>query len=1622
MAASDANIRKELLQKLIAYAHEQLPPEKAALLSTFIPKYYGNTPLDELTSRPLSDLYGAILSHWELMEERQPGECKIHVYNPHFEQNGWQSTHTVIELSYDDMPFLVDSMRMEINRLGFTSHLAIHLGGLKVKRDAAGRITALLPSDSTDKSVCTEAVIHMEIDRQTDPAILENLKTSLQNVIHDVTLVVQDWQKMREQVFKTLDELESADIPIDREEIEESKAFLRWLVSDHFTFIGFRAYEVVGEGDEAALKLVPKTGLGVLRDESSSKTLRYFSELPPKARDLVLSKHILILSKTNTRSTVHRPAYTDYIGVKRFDRAGNIIGELRFIGLYTSDAYNSNPKHIPFLRLKVETVIQKSGLPRGGHGAKALRNILETLPRDDLFQANTEELYAVALGILHMQERRRIRLFIRKDAYGRYFSCLVYIPRDNFNTELINRMQEILKKALNGTEVSFTTHFSESILARIHYVVRIDPKNPPKYDVQEIEKKLAEVGRSWKDDLRDSLLEHFGEEKGNELINRYKNAFPASYQEAFSPRAAIFDIEHMDKLSADNPLEMSFYRPLGAEDSVIRFKLFRANQAIPLSDALPMLENMGLRVLGEQPHHINLPNEQIIWINDFNMEYAGTKALNVEENKEIFQNAFNKIWRNEVENDGFNKLVLSAQLSWHEIVVLRAYAKYLRQIGFTFSQHYIESTLSSYPQIAGLLVKLFKLRFNPVKPVDETAINELDEEIKKSLDAVANLDQDRILRRYWEVINATLRTNYFQTDANGHPKSYLSFKFNPQKIPEMPLPLPMFEIFVYSPRFEAVHLRAGKVARGGLRWSDRREDFRTEILGLMKAQQVKNAVIVPSGAKGGFVPKMLPFHAGREAIMEEAIACYKNFIRGLLDITDNLISGKVIRPTATVCYDAEDPYLVVAADKGTATFSDIANSISKEYDFWLGDAFASGGSTGYDHKKIAITSRGAWESVKYHFQELNVNIRQQTITVVGIGDMSGDVFGNGMLLSENLQLIAAFNHEHIFLDPNPDPKVSYQERKRLFNLPRSSWEDYDAKLISKGGGIYRRSLKSIQLSPEIKERLQFDQDSVTPNELIRAALKAPVDLIWNGGIGTFVKATFERNNEVGDRTNDGIRVNGNELRCRVVGEGGNLGFTQLARIEYALNEGKINTDFIDNSGGVDCSDHEVNIKILLNDVILNGDMTLKQRNQLLAEMTEEVARLVIYNNYRQVRVITLAGMQSLEYLGLYGRFLEEQEHRGKINRQLEFLPDSKTLQERKANGIGLTRPELAVLLAYSKIILKEEILHSDLPDNPYLDNFIASAFPKMISEKFPKQMRQHRLHREILATQLSNALVTDMGIIFIYQMRDETGMPTPAIVNAYVIARQIFNMPSLWSRIDALDYKVDPEIQLEMTLEVIRLIRRSIRWFLRNRRPPVDIEQTVAQFSAHVVHLYECLPELLVGTEKENFHAKMQELIAANVPAETAKIMASLRYMFSALNIIEAATQYKENIDEVANIYFTLADRLELVWFREIINAYPVESHWSVLARATYKDDFDHQQRALTISVLRHRTKSKSVTGRIDSWFEEHMPLIQRWNDAVAELRSSNIVDAAMLTVAIRELLDLAEISIHNHDSAKQTA
>jgi len=1598
--------KTEFHERVLAHVRERLPQGKAEQMAAFASEYYRLTAPEDLSERDSLDLYGAVMAHWNLAQRRAPQESKAHVYTPQVEEHGWQSPHTVIEIVTDDMPFLVDSVSMEVTRHGYAIHLML-APTFNVRRDAQGQLLEVLPPDAAPDGMITEALLHVEVDQQREPAVLDELCQDIVRVLGQVRAVVDDWQKMRQTLQQIARELDTNPPPIDQEEVAEARALFAWLEDGNFTFLGYRAYVLLSENGEEQLRAIPGSGLGILRDARAGLVSQDFANLPAEASVLLRSRDLLNLTKGNSRAPVHRPSYMDYVGIKGFDADGHVAGEWCFLGLYTTAAYHEHPRDIPVLRHKFNRVLARAAFRPGDHYHKALIDILETYPRDELFQITEDELFAIAMGILHIGERPQVRLFLRRDPYGRFLSCLVYLPRDRYNTENRLRIQQILQQQLHGVSVEHVAYVTESILARLHITIHTNPDNVPAYDVRAIEKRLAEATRSWTGDLQAALLDQCGEEVGNRLFQRYRDAFPTAYRAEFPARAAVPDIMRMEQLAPGGSLALSLYRPLEAPERSLRFKVLRCEQPMTLSDILPVLETLGVEVVDEHPYEIRPNDAPAVWMYDLGLVYAGEGELDTDHVKALFQDAFAQAWRDNIETDGFNRLVLRAQLSAREIAVLRAYSKYLRQVGSLFSQAYMEQSLSNHPQIARLLLELFRTRFDPAASKNAQVEAKLVEDIEQALDAVPSLDEDRILRSFLHLMRATLRTNFFQRGADRQPKAYLSFKLDPSLVPDLPLPRPLFEIFVYSPRMEGVHLRGARVARGGIRWSDRREDFRTEILGLMKAQMVKNAVIVPLGAKGGFVVKQPPAGSDREALLAEVTACYQTLIRGMLDLTDNLVAGQVVPPPDVVRYDDDDPYLVVAADKGTATFSDIANALAREYGFWLGDAFASGGSAGYDHKKMGITSRGAWESVKRHFRELGMDVEVTDFTVVGIGDMSGDVFGNGMLRSRHIKLIGAFNHQHILLDPDPDPERSFQERERLFKLPRSSWADYDHSLISQGGGIFPRSAKAIPLSPEVRQRLAVEASLLTPNELIRALLKAPVDLLWNGGIGTYVKAIDERHSDVGDKANDGLRVDGRELHCHVVAEGGNLGFTQRGRIEYALLGGRINTDAIDNSAGVDCSDHEVNLKILLNAMVAAGDMTEKQRNLLLAGMTEEVAELVLRDNYEQNQALSMAQAQAQAMLDEQASFIRRLELEDKLNRAIEFLPDDERLAERRAARLGLVRPEQATLLAYSKITLYEELLSSDLPDAPELESELVHYFPTPVRERAAEVMHSHRLRREIVATTVTNRIVNRMGSTFVYRLGEETGAAAEDIARAFTAVLEVFDVGLLWRGIEALDGRVAVETQLAMLDQTTRLVERATRWLVRHRRPPLDIAATVGHFAPGVAILMQKLPWLLMDTDRDVLQQASADLAGKGVPTELALRVAGLGMHFAALDIVESAHASNLAVETVAGMYFALGTRLRLHWLRDQVLALPLGDRWQSLARAALRDDLYSLHSALTTEVLQIGPPELDVPGRIQAWVAQNVAPLERWLQVLSEITSGETYNLTTLSVAVHGLQNL---------------
>jgi len=1598
-----------LLDKVFTLIGEKADKANAPLVEKFARILFKNISAADLYGRSDSDLYGASLSLWQRFSHYNSAQPFINVFNPQITKHGWQSEHTIVELIIQDMPFLVDSVRIALNRLGITAHLLLH-SPIAIVRDKSHHLINVNAEQTTTVSTATkETVFLIEIDHQDTPEQIARLKDELRSVLSEVLLVVNDWEAMLQKLLEAKETVVNSPFLFAKTTQESTIQFIDWLADHHFTLMGYRYYEVNAEDGDHLWHPLNETSLGIMKNSIRDRDRR-ISNLPSSARKETLSQKPLLLTKTSSLARVHRPAYIDYIGVKAFNAKGEVIGEHRFLGLYSATLYNSSVMHIPILSQKIRDICEAADVETGTHAQKAIVNILETYPRDELLHSPINELAKIVSGIFQMQERGISRMFTRKDVFGRFISCMTYVPREKYNTALRKQTQGYLKFAFaSEQEVEFTTYFSESVYARTHYIVRVADNNMD-YPVKEIEQNIIELTKTWPDRLSNVIKTAYGEGKSVSVIERYAANFSQSYMDQYLPSAALGDIEKLECLSDDNPLEMLFYRPQEIQNTskAVRLKLYHQSEPIHLSDVLPMLENFGLRVIDETPYKIATKEGGSNWIMDFSMLHESFPTSDMSQSQSLFQDGFAQVWQNHLEDDAFNRLILSGNLTGRNVTILRAYAKYMRQIGLSFSVEYIANTMAAYPKISAALIELFAYRFEPKNKFKKQTEGDLVDAIMHSLDGVSNLDDDRIIRKYLDMILATVRTNFYQPKQNGEQKSYVSFKLLPELINDMPLPIPKFEIFVYSPQIEGVHLRGGKVARGGLRWSDRFEDFRTEVLGLVKAQQVKNTVIVPVGAKGGFVCKQLPKTGGRDAFIAAGQACYRTFIRSLLDITDNIVDGAVVYPNAVVRHDDDDPYLVVAADKGTATFSDIANEISDEFNFWLGDAFASGGSVGYDHKKMGITARGAWESVKRHFRELGVDCQTTEFSCVAVGDMAGDVFGNGMLLSQKTRLIAAFNHMHIFFDPNPNVAESFAERERLFADPSLNWADYNTKLISKGGGVFSRRTKSIPLSAEMKKWLNTKKLSITPNEFIHQILQMPVDLLWNGGIGTYVKSSKENDSDVGDRANDAVRVNGKQLQAKIIGEGGNLGCTQLGRVEFAKLGGKINTDFIDNVGGVDCSDNEVNIKILLNALVNNGDLTVKQRNAMLYEMTDDVADIVLDDCYRQTQSISITDQANVAQIKEQLRFIHTLERDGHLNRELEYIPTDEEFSERIADGVGLTRPELSVLISYAKMVLKEELNQAAITDNAYYQKFLVGSFPQLLQDKYQAQMQQHPLRGEIIATKLTNYMINDMGINFAHRLNEETGASICDIAIAYSTVKALYDLGDLWRDVEQLDNKIDSSLQLQILDSMRRSVRRATRWMLREHTQFESINSAIEFYRPVYSDLLNNISEYLVAEEVTTLNNTVASYVEQGVPEAIAYRIGIQSNTFSALDLahIVEKTQLKPAL--VERLYFQLGSHLQLHWFLEQINQQGVNNHWQALARASYREELDHQQRLLTISILKRSEKLASIAQVDDllvNWMDENSNLINRWSSMMSEFKTSQSHEFAKFSVALRELL-----------------
>jgi glutamate dehydrogenase len=1587
-------------QQLYNIIKVKLSRAAASSVQLFANEFFNQYPLSDLENRTQEDVFGLVNEAYEFIKTFNR-RASIKVFNPTPKENHWQCSRSIIMVHCQNTPFLMDSVRMALTNHGLEVR-AVKSTPLAVSRDKSGKLLSIQSFEKARAADSKEALLYFEVNRQADEKEFKAIASSIRSTLGDIKLVTSGYAKTLSAVRAIRESLAGFNKVHSKTAIHEAEQFLSWLTTNNFAFMGYAYTPLKRDSSRKFVATVDKQSVsGILKDDALIASVIKRQDFTKGGQ-----KRLIAFSKLPIRSTVHRHAYSDQIKIKDYDERGNLIGKHHIVGLYTSAAYRASVFDIPIVRAKITRLYKSINTDLTSYNGRVIRQVLETYPRDELFQSNGMRLTESILRISQINERLKVRLFMRADATNTFVTAMVYVPREVFSTPLRENIINLLSDAVGAESNEFGMYYSESVLCRLYVTFRIREEQSTQWDGASLELKIKALAHTWESSLEETLQGHFGDEKGAEVARRYASSFPASYQDSFNAQAALQDIHIIESLNDQQTLALNLCPLSDVSSHRIHFKMVNLGSPLILSDVIPVLEKMDLKVIGEHPYKLCVDG-QYIWLHDFELDSELLLACaNFGELKERFEDAFTHIWANEADNDRFNGLVLSAKINWREVVVLRAYASYMKQTLFPFSQESITQTLLSYPDITRQLVALFHTHFDPECKSRNTNI--LNEEIVALLDAVSNLNDDRILRRFLDFINSTLRTNFYQL-VDGKPKAYVSFKFNPREISGIPEPRPKFEIFVYSPRVEGVHLRGGKVARGGLRWSDRNEDFRTEVLGLVKAQQVKNAVIVPNGAKGGFIAKQANMQNGRDSFIKEGIACYQTFIRGLLDITDNLVKGKVIPPVNVVRLDGDDPYLVVAADKGTATFSDIANEISFEYKHWLGDAFASGGSQGYDHKGMGITARGAWVSVQRHFKEQDVNVQEQDFSVIGIGDMAGDVFGNGMLMSKHICLTAAFNHLHIFIDPTPNSAKTFVERERLFNMPRSSWEDYNKKLISKGGGIFSRNAKSIAISPEMKKCFDIAENKLTPVDLLNALLKAPVDLIWNGGIGTYVKSGAETHADVGDKANDGLRVNGADLRCKVFGEGGNLGASQLGRIEFALKGGFCNTDFIDNAAGVDCSDHEVNIKILLNEFVVKGELTESQRNRLLVSMTDTVSEMVLKNNYYQTQSISLAEKEGLARNNEYRRLINSLESSGRLNRELEFIPTDEELVERVANGQSLTRPELAVLNCYVKSQLKEELAVDEVANNVYLSTWVEKAFPKQLLKNYKAKIHSHILRKEIIATQLANDMVDNMGITFFQRIIESTGESAANIAIAYVAARDVFRFDEFQSSVEAMDYKVPANDQLLLLISMMRRVRRGTRWFLRNHRGRLDLTKNVPLFADHVINVIKETPKVLSDVEKQAWSDKCEHFESLGLKNNWANLMAMPGYLFSGLGVAESVVDKNSDVASAVEMHHLLGDKLGLYWFAIAVSNVKVDNHWQAKARESLIDDIDKALRVMSISLLNLAGKKYPLEEALQLWMHQYSPVVTRWRIMAAELESNVENDFAIFSVAMGELKDLVD-------------
>lgn len=1602
---------KKILGTILKTAEKSYSGKDKDSFLAFVEGFYPAAAPDDLLQRNPSELVAIAEKCYSVASTRKKGKEVVQVFNPKA-SDGFEHHHTAVILVNDDMPFLVDSIAGGITVTHRTHMHMMHHPILDIPRDGKGALSgtvspAMIGETPADAKAVRESIMYMEIDAVSGKKALDDLKQSVEVILQDVRLAVDDWRPMTAKIDETVAALTVNPPAGDMKKADETIEFLRWLGADHFTFLGFRQYLFEGNPDTTDFKAVQGSGLGILRQEDRYvlRSKDGLTAMSDEIRDFLTNSNPLIITKANVKATVHRPIHMDYVGVKIFDQNGKVIGENRFIGLFTSLSYSRSVKDVPILRQKIDAVRDLTPFAPRSHAGKALMHIMENYPRDEVFQMTIDQLHTNCMGILQLTERPRTQAFIRRDKFERFLSALVYVPRDNYHSGLREKVEKILCSAYNGEVSVYYANLSSASLARWHFILRTQPGNVLNPDEDKINADIAAAARGWQDGLKTSLIEKIGEEKGSQLYRDYKDQFSAGYKEAFNPTQAAYDVLKLDILNDDDRIRFDFYRHLADGDDYYRLKIHHHNRMVPLSDCLPLLENLGFRVIGE--HSYTMADGSPACIHDFTLNRTGGLDAPLEEVQSLVEDLLHQTWLGRAENDSFNELSVICGMTWSEILVLRAYGKYLRQLGLGYTPEYIAQCMVDNHALSGQLVDLFRVLFDPAtKGSRDKKSAAIAEEFNDALNDVSSLDQDRILRAYLSVIMATQRTNFFQPGVlEGVDERALAFKLKTREIEEAPLPRPYAEIWVYSPRVEGVHLRGGPVARGGLRWSDRREDFRTEILGLVKAQQVKNTVIVPQGAKGGFFAKQLPVPADRDAFFKEGVAAYRMFITSLLSVTDNLVKGAVVPPENTYRRDGDDPYLVVAADKGTATFSDIANGISEAHGFWLGDAFASGGSNGYDHKGMGITAKGAWVSVQRHFREMGINTQTDRIETIGVGDMAGDVFGNGMLLSKTIALKAAFNHMHIFIDPNPDNlEATWKERQRMFNLPRSSWEDYNKKLISKGGGIFSRAEKSIPLSAEIKAWLGVKSDSMAPNDLIHTILKAEADLLWFGGIGTYIRANSESDADVGDRANNAVRVTPDQLKIKVIGEGGNLGMTHKARIELDSLGGRLNADFIDNSAGVDCSDKEVNIKILLADVLEQEKLTRDQRDDLLVEMTDEVSDIVLTDNYLQTQAISVTESFAADNRDSQAGLMRMLEREGLLNREVEDLPSDERLSEMAASNQGLSRPEIATLMSYAKMSLYDVLLESkSLLSSPVLRTELEWSFPAVLRERFPDEIGRHRLKPELIATVLCNEVVNWAGLTFVYDIKEETGLAVEDIVAAFVIVREIYQLKTNWKQINDEDYKIDASLQYEMHHEISSFIRHQVLWLLRNLPQPFNVQDLIRRFAEPVSQLFTDSDDLLTAADRKLAARKIAEYKKKGVSEDLSRVMAGMDSFRQVPDINAVAELTRRDVKEVAILYFAIGEKVGFNWLRASSNGVKTEDRWDRLSLRSVREDLADQQRELTRVVLESAGTS-APEDALDAWLKAGKTKLIRADRLISDLKSSGTATLSKLSFAVRHM------------------